>query len=152
VKVLAPFKMIDNRYTLPLILFVSAFAMTLTTSVLVTSTCNHVATANILEARPIDEYYTCRMTLRYLAGPHTIDTSQIRECSEVPISSTVEVCYRHWDHGDFFTYGHDDKVPYVPFMGVATMIVVSWAWCVATCIAFVCASRHKGPHLPDKQR
>lgn len=134
-----------------MILFVSAFAMTLTTSVLVTSTCNHIATANILEARPIDEYYTCRMTLRYLAGQHTIDTSRIRECSEVPISSTVEVCYRHWDHGDFFTYG-DASVPYVPFVWVAAMIVVSWALWVATCFASVNATRHKGGHDPEKQR
>jgi hypothetical protein len=140
-------KMIDEKYQTPLLLFASAFAMTLATSVIVTSTCNHNVTADIMEARPLDEYGTCRMTVRYVAGFHEIETSQIMECFDVPTSSTVGVCYRHWDHGDFFTYG----VPYVPFVWVAAMIVASWALWVATCFSFVHASRHKAPYVLDKQ-
>jgi hypothetical protein len=139
--------MIDDRYKTPLILFVSAFALTLATTVVVTSSCSHNVTADIIEVRGIDEYDTCQMTIRF----YEIETSKIMECFDVPTSPTVRVCYRHWNHGDFFTYGHA-RVPYVPFLGVAAMIVASWALCVSTIIAFVYASRHKGPHSPDKQR
>lgn len=139
--------MLEDVYKTPFLLFVSAFAMTLTTSVIVTSSCNHTVTADIVEVRALDEYGECRLTVLY----NDVESSQIKECSDVPTSSTVDVCYRHWDRSDFFTY-EDERVPYFPLFGVLAMIVASWALCVATCVAFLHASRHKGPRVPDKRR
>jgi hypothetical protein len=138
-----------EKYQTPLLLFASAFAMTLATSVVVTSSCNHNVTADIVEVRGLYEYDACRMTLLYSDGLH----SQIMECFDVPTSSTVRVCYKHWDRGYFYTHG-DASVPYVPFGVVVAMVVASWALCVATCIAciaFVYGSRHKGHDVSDKQ-
>jgi hypothetical protein len=134
-------KMVDAKYKTPSLLCVLAFVMTLATSFLVPMSCNHKVTADVVEVRGLEEYGMCRLTLRYVAGRRTIETTKVKECSNGSANSTVRGCYRHWDDGDFFAYGYRGRSSrrgalYIPISGVIAMIVASGGLCVAACAAF----------------